>query len=106
LCGVPVNTSKGIAAGLRKKTFATEKSARKTRSGRAATKDKQPGLCRERRRSAGGPGPLSLAATVFSAFSVRIIEAGKLADAVIISQDLFKPAVNEIGKTKALVTIV
>ena len=32
--------------------------------------------------------------------------AGKLADAVIISQDLFKTAVNEIGKTKALVTIV
>jgi predicted amidohydrolase YtcJ len=34
------------------------------------------------------------------------IAAGKLADAVIISQDLFKIAVNEIGKTKVLVTIV
>lgn len=34
------------------------------------------------------------------------IEAGKLADLVIISQDLFKIAPNQIGKTKALLTLV
>jgi predicted amidohydrolase YtcJ len=34
------------------------------------------------------------------------IEAGKLADAIIISQDLFKIAPNQIGKTKVLMTMV
>jgi len=34
------------------------------------------------------------------------IEAGKLADVIIISQDLFKIPPNEIGKTKVLMTIV
>ena len=34
------------------------------------------------------------------------IEVGKLADAIIISQDLFKIAPNEIGKTKVLMTMV
>ena len=34
------------------------------------------------------------------------IEVGKLADLIVISQDLFKVAPNQIGKTKALVTIV
>jgi predicted amidohydrolase YtcJ len=34
------------------------------------------------------------------------IEVGKLADVIIISQDLFKIAPNEIGKTKVLMTLV
>jgi hypothetical protein len=34
------------------------------------------------------------------------IEVGKLADAIIISQDLFKIAPNQIGKTKVLLTLV
>lgn len=34
------------------------------------------------------------------------IEVGKLADLIIISQDLFKVAPNQIGKTKVLVTMV
>jgi predicted amidohydrolase YtcJ len=34
------------------------------------------------------------------------IEVGKLADVIIISQDLFKIAPNQIGKTKALMTLV
>jgi hypothetical protein len=34
------------------------------------------------------------------------IEAGKLADAIIVSQDLFKIKPNQIGNTKVLMTIV
>jgi predicted amidohydrolase YtcJ len=34
------------------------------------------------------------------------IEAGKLADVIVLSQDLFKIAPNQIGKTKALITTV
>jgi hypothetical protein len=34
------------------------------------------------------------------------IETGKLADVIVISQDLFKIAPNQIGKTKVLLTIV
>ncbi len=34
------------------------------------------------------------------------IEAGKLADVIVISQDLFKIAPNQIGKTKVLMTMV
>ena len=34
------------------------------------------------------------------------IEVGKLADVIIISQDLFKIAPNQIGKTKVLMTMV
>lgn len=34
------------------------------------------------------------------------IEAGKLADVILLSQDLFKIAPNQIGKTKVLMTIV
>jgi predicted amidohydrolase YtcJ len=34
------------------------------------------------------------------------IEVGKLADVIIISQDLFKIAPNHIGKTKVLMTMV
>ena len=34
------------------------------------------------------------------------IEAGKLADVIVISQDLFKTAPNQIGKTKVLLTMV
>jgi hypothetical protein len=34
------------------------------------------------------------------------IEVGKLADAVLVSQDLFKIAPNQIGKTKVLLTMV
>jgi predicted amidohydrolase YtcJ len=34
------------------------------------------------------------------------IEAGKLADVIIISQDLFKIAPNQIGKTKVMMTMV
>jgi predicted amidohydrolase YtcJ len=34
------------------------------------------------------------------------IEVGKLADVILISQDLFKTAPNQIGKTKVLMTIV
>jgi hypothetical protein len=34
------------------------------------------------------------------------IEAGKLADLIIVSQDLFRIAPNQIGKTKVLVTMV
>ena len=34
------------------------------------------------------------------------IEVGKLADVIIVSQDLFKIAPNQIGKTKVLMTMV
>ena len=34
------------------------------------------------------------------------IEVGKLADVIIVSQDLFKVAPDQIGKTKALLTMV
>ena len=34
------------------------------------------------------------------------IEVGKLADVIIISQDLFKIVPNQIGKTKVLMTMV
>ena len=35
-----------------------------------------------------------------------LIEADKLADGIIISQDLFKVEPNQIGKTKVLMTMV
>jgi predicted amidohydrolase YtcJ len=34
------------------------------------------------------------------------IEVGKLADVIVLSQDLFKMAPNQIGKTKVLMTMV
>jgi urease alpha subunit len=34
------------------------------------------------------------------------IEVGKLADVILISQDLFKIAPNQIGKTKVMMTMV
>ena len=38
--------------------------------------------------------------------STKVIEMGKLADVILISQDLFKIPPNQIGKTKVLITMV